>query len=113
MACGTSKWGADWKEGKRDLHTLWQVLIPCFCVPSSWTEDTRAQIFSENLSTHGLLEAQCEELERKIEDKFMEFEELAAAGQKLVSEEHDLSETVSRMLSPPQGWVGDPSLASH
>ncbi|XP_025053592.1 uncharacterized protein LOC102373457 isoform X12 [Alligator sinensis] len=64
----------------------------------SWTEDTRAQIFSENLSAHGLLEAQCEELERKIEDKFMEFEELAAAGQKLVSEEHDLSETVSAYL---------------
>ncbi|XP_059572826.1 uncharacterized protein LOC102559868 isoform X8 [Alligator mississippiensis] len=74
----------------------------------SWTEDTRAQIFSENLSTHGLLEAQCEELERKIEDKFMEFEELAAAGQKLVSEEHDLSETIQERMEELQsmlGWV--------
>ncbi|XP_019405204.1 PREDICTED: uncharacterized protein LOC109319854 isoform X5 [Crocodylus porosus] len=74
----------------------------------SWTEDTRAQIFSENLSTHGLLEAQCEELERKIEDKFMEFEKLAAAGQKLVSEEHDLSETIQERMEELQsmlGWV--------
>ncbi|XP_019382358.1 PREDICTED: uncharacterized protein LOC109304334 isoform X2 [Gavialis gangeticus] len=74
----------------------------------SWTEDTRAQIFSENLSTNGLLEAQCEELERKIEDKFMEFEKLAAAGQKLVSEEHDLSETIQERMEELQsmlGWV--------
>nr|XP_006126579.1 uncharacterized protein LOC102448657 isoform X2 [Pelodiscus sinensis] len=74
----------------------------------SWTEDTRAQIFSENVSAHGLLEAHWEELERKIEGKFQEFEELAAAGQMLVSEEHYLSETIKERLEELRsmlGWV--------
>ncbi|KGL80874.1 hypothetical protein N309_05162, partial [Tinamus guttatus] len=43
----------------------------------SWTEDTRAQIFSESPGSNSLLDIQCEELERKIEGKFKEFEELA------------------------------------
>lgn len=73
----------------------WLLMTLCPCLPSSWTEDTRAQIFSESGSAHGLPQAEWEELERKIEGKFKEFEELAAAGQKLVSEEHYLSETVS------------------
>ncbi|KAG6934061.1 hypothetical protein G0U57_017861 [Chelydra serpentina] len=74
----------------------------------SWTEDTRAQIFSESVSAHGLPETQWEELERKIEGKFKEFEELAAAGQMLVSEEHYLSETIKERLEELQsmlGWV--------
>ncbi|XP_039387323.1 uncharacterized protein LOC120401418 isoform X4 [Mauremys reevesii] len=74
----------------------------------SWTEDTRAQIFSESVSAHGLPETQWEELERKIEAKFKEFEELAAAGQTLVSEEHYLSETIKERLEELQsmlGWV--------
>ena len=61
---------------------------------SSWTEDTRAQIFSESPSGHGLAETPCEELERRIEGKLKEFEALAAAGQQLVSEEHYLSAVV-------------------
>ena len=61
---------------------------------SSWTEDTRAQIFSESPSGHGLPETPCEELERRIEGKLKEFEALAALGQQLVSEEHYLSATV-------------------
>lgn len=61
---------------------------------SSWTEDTRAQIFSEGSSGHGLPETPCEELERRIEGKLKEFEALAASGQQLVSEEHYLSATV-------------------
>ncbi|XP_062427981.1 uncharacterized protein LOC134138403 isoform X6 [Rhea pennata] len=74
----------------------------------SWTEDTRAQIFSESPGSHGLLDTQCEELERKIEGKFKEFEELAAAGQTLVSEEHYLSETIKERMEELQsmlGWV--------
>ncbi|KFR08819.1 hypothetical protein Y956_09382, partial [Nipponia nippon] len=43
----------------------------------SWTEDTRAQIFSESPSGHGFPETPCEELERRIEGKLKEFEELA------------------------------------
>nr|XP_032626289.1 uncharacterized protein LOC116819042 isoform X2 [Chelonoidis abingdonii] len=74
----------------------------------SWTEDTRAQIFSESVSAHGLPETQWEELDRKIEAKFKEFEELATAGQTLVSEEHYLSETIKERLEELQsmlGWV--------
>ncbi|KFV14864.1 hypothetical protein N340_06717, partial [Tauraco erythrolophus] len=47
------------------------------CAHSSWTEDTRAQIFSESSSGHGLPETPCEELERRIEGKLEEFEALA------------------------------------
>ncbi|KAF1407838.1 hypothetical protein FQV23_0003144, partial [Spheniscus humboldti] len=43
----------------------------------SWTEDTRAQIFSESPSGHGLPDTPCEELERRIEGKLKEFEVLA------------------------------------
>ncbi|KAM7117354.1 uncharacterized protein J5F26_002452 isoform 3-T3 [Ciconia maguari] len=74
----------------------------------SWTEDTRAQIFSESPSGHGLLETPCEELERRIEGKLKEFEALAASGQQLVSEEHYLSATIKERLEELQsmlGWV--------
>ncbi|KFP33419.1 hypothetical protein N325_01068, partial [Colius striatus] len=43
----------------------------------SWTEDTRAQIFSESPSGHSHPETPCEELERRIEGKLKEFEALA------------------------------------
>uniref|UniRef100_A0A8C3L700 PH domain-containing protein n=1 Tax=Chrysolophus pictus TaxID=9089 RepID=A0A8C3L700_CHRPC len=74
----------------------------------SWTEDTRAQIFSESPSSHGVLEPKCEELERKIEGKLKEFEKLAAAGQQLVAEEHNLSAVIQERLEELQsmlGWV--------
>ncbi|XP_030354667.1 uncharacterized protein LOC115613432 isoform X2 [Strigops habroptila] len=74
----------------------------------SWTEDTRAQIFSESSSGHGLPETPCEELERRIEGKLKEFEALAASGQQLVSEEHYLSAMIKERLEELQsmlGWV--------
>ncbi|KAM6207382.1 uncharacterized protein WM294_001741 [Sarcoramphus papa] len=74
----------------------------------SWTEDTRAQIFSESPSGHSLPETPCEELERRIEGKLKEFEALAALGQQLVSEEHYLSATIKERLEELQsmlGWV--------
>ncbi|XP_068262747.1 spectrin beta chain, non-erythrocytic 4-like isoform X2 [Nyctibius grandis] len=74
----------------------------------SWTEDTRARIFSESPSSHGLSEAPCEELEKRIEGKLKDFEALAAVGQQLVSEEHYLSATIKERLEELQsmlGWV--------
>ncbi|XP_062980281.1 uncharacterized protein LOC134397501 isoform X2 [Elgaria multicarinata webbii] len=74
----------------------------------SWTEDTRAQIFSESLSSRGLSEAQWEELENNMETKFKEFKELAAAGWELVADEHYLSETIKERIEELQsmlGWV--------
>lgn len=79
----------------------------------SWTEDTRAQIFSDSPSS--LPETPCEELERKIEGKLKEFEVLAALGQQLVSEEHYLSATVrtgemglGKPSAPPEILWGQP-----
>ncbi|XP_027743479.1 uncharacterized protein LOC114059351 isoform X3 [Empidonax traillii] len=74
----------------------------------SWTEDTRAQIFSESPSSPSLPKTPCEELERRIEEKLKEFEALAASGQQLVSEEHYLSATIKERLEELQsmlGWV--------
>ncbi|KAJ7404279.1 spectrin beta chain, non-erythrocytic 5-like protein [Willisornis vidua] len=74
----------------------------------SWTEDTRAQIFSESPRSPSLPETPCEELERRIEEKLKEFEALAASGQQLVSEEHYLSATIKERLEELQsmlGWV--------
>nr|XP_030124450.3 uncharacterized protein LOC105759083 isoform X2 [Taeniopygia guttata] len=74
----------------------------------SWTEDTRAQIFSESPSSSSIPETPCEELESRIEEKLKEFEALAAAGQQLVSEEHYLSATIKERLEELQsmlGWV--------
>ncbi|XP_060100651.1 uncharacterized protein LOC132575967 isoform X2 [Heteronotia binoei] len=74
----------------------------------SWTEDTRAQIFSSDSlsSAHGLSENRSEELESNIETKLKEFEELAAAGWKLVAEEHDLSETIKERMEELQSMLG-------
>ncbi|XP_063008039.1 spectrin beta chain, non-erythrocytic 2-like isoform X3 [Melospiza melodia melodia] len=74
----------------------------------SWTEDTRAQIFSESPSSSSIPQTPCEELEMRIEEKLKEFEALAAAGQQLVSEEHYLSATIKERLEELQsmlGWV--------
>ncbi|KAJ6664695.1 hypothetical protein lerEdw1_006268 [Lerista edwardsae] len=74
----------------------------------SWTEDTRAQIFSESPNVHSLSETQWEELDSNIETKFKEFEELAAAGRELVAKEHHLSKTIKERLEELQsmlGWV--------
>ncbi|XP_069464952.1 uncharacterized protein [Ambystoma mexicanum] len=74
----------------------------------SWTEDTRTQVFSEAIDADGLPTAQREELDRKIEAKFKQFEELADAGRKLIAEEHYLSDTIKERIEELQsmlGWV--------
>ncbi|XP_041107911.1 spectrin alpha chain-like isoform X4 [Polyodon spathula] len=76
----------------------------------SWTEDTRTCIFSEspvNPGQEGRL-PETEELDTKIEQKFQEFEELAAAGQKLIDEEHHLTEIIKERteeLRSMLGWI--------
>ncbi|XP_025023228.1 uncharacterized protein LOC103058937 isoform X2 [Python bivittatus] len=86
---------------------LWQFFKDYLAI-ISWTEDTRAQIFSENLNAQGLSEAPWENLKNSMEAKFKEFEELAAAGWELVTEEHYLSETIKERMEELQnmlGWV--------
>ncbi|KFQ08517.1 hypothetical protein N330_08360, partial [Leptosomus discolor] len=62
---------------REGLRRGWLVLSRLSHAHSSWTEDTRAQIFSESPSGHSLPETPCEELERRIEGKLKEFEALA------------------------------------
>ncbi|XP_072847910.2 uncharacterized protein LOC110074663 isoform X3 [Pogona vitticeps] len=74
----------------------------------SWTENTRAQIFSESLSAQHLTEAQWEDMENNMETKFQESEELAALGWELVTKEHYMREIIiERMeeLRSMLGWV--------
>ncbi|XP_064411359.1 spectrin beta chain-like [Latimeria chalumnae] len=78
----------------------------------SWTEDTRTCIFSESSGAAGAdrkpPSTQRQELDEKIEGKFQEFEELKARGQRLLDEEHHLSETIKERIEELQsmlGWV--------
>ncbi|XP_070590319.1 uncharacterized protein [Erythrolamprus reginae] len=86
---------------------LWQFFKGYLAI-ISWTEDTRAQIFSENLNAQGLPEAPWENLKNSMEAKLKEFEELAASGWELVAEEHYLSKTIKERMEELQnmlGWV--------
>ncbi|XP_066552609.1 spectrin beta chain, non-erythrocytic 1 isoform X2 [Amia ocellicauda] len=76
----------------------------------SWTEDTRACIFSETPvhSGKGSQVPMTAELDVKIEQKFAEFDELAEAGQKLIDEEHPLTEMIKERteeLRSMLGWI--------
>ncbi|XP_034283960.1 uncharacterized protein LOC117671845 isoform X2 [Pantherophis guttatus] len=86
---------------------LWQFFKGYLAI-ISWTEDTRAQIFSENLNAQGLPEAPWENLKTSMEAKFKEFGELAASGWELIAEEHYLSKTIKERMEELQnmlGWV--------
>ncbi|MBN3324318.1 SPTN5 protein, partial [Atractosteus spatula] len=75
----------------------------------SWTEDTRACIFSDTTVHPGKGNQMpvIAELDKKIEQKFAEFDDLAAAGQKLIDEEHHLTEMAKRTeeLRSMLGWI--------
>ncbi|XP_066474712.1 spectrin beta chain, non-erythrocytic 2-like isoform X2 [Tiliqua scincoides] len=119
--CDKSRWVQETLEAWKELQKLvldnavrgqqavcLQRFFRDYLAIISWTEDTRAQIFSESPSVHGLSETQWEELGSNIETKFREFEELAAAGWELVAKEHHLSETIKERLEELQsmlGWV--------
>ncbi|XP_039594246.1 spectrin beta chain, non-erythrocytic 1 isoform X5 [Polypterus senegalus] len=76
----------------------------------SWTEETRSCIFSENAAKLAEVgqTAMTKELDIKIEQKFQEFEELAAAGQKLINEDHHLTMVIKERtdeLRSMLGWI--------
>ncbi|XP_043916711.1 uncharacterized protein LOC122793068 [Protopterus annectens] len=78
----------------------------------SWTEDTRSCIVSEVSVTAnelaGAHAVQKKEMDRRIEEKFREFEELAVAGQSLVNKGHHLTETIKERIEELRsmlGWV--------
>lgn len=72
---------------------------PTWSLNSSWTEDTRSCIFSDT-TLHFGKDGQTSlvaELDMQIEQKFEEFDELAATGKNLLDKEHHLTQMVSRV----------------
>lgn len=70
------------------------------CLNSSWTEDTRSCIFSDT-SLHPGKDGQkplAAELDKQIEQKFKEFEELVTKGKNLLDKDHHLTQMVSIVL---------------
>lgn len=80
--------------------------LVCFHSNSSWTEDTRSCIFSEAALHFGKdgRKPLAAELDTQIERKFKEFDELAAAGRKLLNTEHHLAEMVRGSYSLVTPW---------
>lgn len=73
-----------------------------FVLPTyrSWTEDTRAFIFSESAlrrgqESHGSM---VDIMDQQIEQKFQDFDLLAAEGKKLLNEDHPLAKMVNLYL---------------
>ncbi|XP_048863767.1 uncharacterized protein LOC125738638 isoform X2 [Brienomyrus brachyistius] len=73
----------------------------------SWTEDTRARIF-DNVGHRGSAsqEPTVTELDLMIEQKFEEFDVLAAAGQELIDEEHHLTNMIRERTEELQSMLG-------
>ncbi|CAH2256517.1 spectrin beta chain, non-erythrocytic 5-like isoform X4 [Pelobates cultripes] len=95
------------RENKSKLQTMDQLrkFFLSYLEMISWTEDTRAQIFSDSPI---VVPSQSEELERRIEAKLKDFEELAAIGWKFIGENHFLSQTIKERMEELQGmlsWV--------
>ncbi|XP_063300219.1 uncharacterized protein LOC134587626 [Pelobates fuscus] len=95
------------RENKTKLQTMDQLrkFFLSYLEMISWTEDTRAQIFSDSSI---VVPSQSEELERRIEAKLKEFEDLAAIGWKFIGENHFLSHTIKERMEELQGmlsWV--------
>lgn len=74
----------------------------CLCSPSSvssyssWTEDTRSCIFSDS-ALHYRKDGEtplAAELDLQIEQRFEEFEELAATGKNILAKDHHLTQMV-------------------
>ncbi|KAJ8285022.1 hypothetical protein COCON_G00038720 [Conger conger] len=74
----------------------------------SWTEDTRSCIFSERAKRRGKGDEGpvTSELDLKIQRKFEDFDSLAAAGQKLMEEEHHLAELIKERTEELQSMLG-------
>lgn len=94
---------------RESLLILMFLTVPSLLTPppflriplnSSWTEDTRSCIFSDT-ALHLRKEGQrplAAELDIQIEQKFNEFDELAAKAKTLLNKEHHLTQMVSRYI---------------
>ncbi|XP_042078820.1 spectrin beta chain, non-erythrocytic 5 isoform X6 [Haplochromis burtoni] len=74
----------------------------------SWTEDTRSCIFSDT-TLHFGKDGQTSlvaELDMQIEQKFEEFDELAATGKNLLDKEHHLTQMVRERMEELRSMLG-------
>ncbi|KAK7139728.1 hypothetical protein R3I94_012393 [Phoxinus phoxinus] len=76
----------------------------------SWTEDTRSCIFSESAlrQSRENQEPLVEVLDRQIEQKFEEFDQLTVAGEKLFGDEHHLNKMIRERMEELRcmlGWI--------
>uniref|UniRef100_A0A665WM16 PH domain-containing protein n=1 Tax=Echeneis naucrates TaxID=173247 RepID=A0A665WM16_ECHNA len=74
----------------------------------SWTEDTRSCIFSDT-ALHLGKDGQrplAAELDMQIEQKFEEFDELAATGRNLLDKEHHLTQMVKERMEELRSMLG-------
>ncbi|XP_055026003.2 uncharacterized protein mymx isoform X4 [Misgurnus anguillicaudatus] len=74
----------------------------------SWTEDTRSCIFSESARRQSRenREPLVEVLDRQIEQKFEEFDQLVVAGKKLFDEEHHLNKMIGERMEELRSMLG-------
>ncbi|XP_048059882.1 spectrin beta chain, non-erythrocytic 1 isoform X4 [Megalobrama amblycephala] len=74
----------------------------------SWTEDTRSCIFSESAlrQSRENQEPLVEVLDRQIEQKFEEFDQLTVAGKKLFGDEHHLNKMIRERMEELRSMLG-------
>ncbi|XP_016133261.1 uncharacterized protein [Sinocyclocheilus grahami] len=74
----------------------------------SWTEDTRSCIFSESAlrQSRENQEPLVEVLDRQIEQKFEEFDQLAVAGKNLFDDEHHLNTMIRERMEELRSMLG-------
>ncbi|XP_069546160.1 uncharacterized protein [Brachyistius frenatus] len=74
----------------------------------SWTEDTRSCIFSDTALRLGRdgQKPLAAELDMQIEQKFEEFDELAATGRNLLDKEHHLTQMVRERMEELRSMLG-------
>ncbi|KAM9491041.1 uncharacterized protein ACWYII_003445 isoform 3-T3 [Salvelinus alpinus] len=87
-----------------------QDFLRAYLAMISWTEVTQTCIFSEaSVQQWRLAESSVpSELDLRIEQKFDEFDKLAAAGQKLIKERHHLADIIKERTEELQsilGWI--------
>ncbi|KAK7902211.1 hypothetical protein WMY93_018980 [Mugilogobius chulae] len=98
------------KQNKSRLRefVLLQDFFRSYLQMISWTEDTRSCIFSDT-TLHCGKDGQAPraaELDLQIEQKFEEFEELAATGRNILDKEHHLSQMVRERMEELRSMLG-------
>uniref|UniRef100_A0A3Q1G9E3 Uncharacterized LOC110949300 n=1 Tax=Acanthochromis polyacanthus TaxID=80966 RepID=A0A3Q1G9E3_9TELE len=105
-----SELGKSVTENKSRLREFVQLqdFFRSYLAMISWTEDTRSCIFSDT-ALHLGRDGQkplAAELDMQIEEKFNEFDELAATGKTLLDKEHHLTQMVRERMEELRNMLG-------